>query len=158
MSAMNIIPPFRILLLAWSLPFFLFTGGLLAAEPHDFSAFGCEFCHSGGEDSASRQGSSLDEDIDTQCVKCHDSCSHGRKHRGSRAASGSMKEELPLDTSGRMACYTCHDPHPSSIGYRKGDLNRYLRMTNLKRELCLNCHRITGQKPVRLKMALPPPA
>lgn len=44
-----------------------------------------------------------------------------------------LYKDLPGDTSGRMECATCHNPHDDTNG-------RFLRMGNTASALCLNCH------------------
>ncbi len=44
-----------------------------------------------------------------------------------------LYKDLPGDTSGRMECATCHNPHnPTNVPF--------LRMANAASALCLNCH------------------
>lgn len=75
-------------------------------------------------------------DSATRCVKCHNSCENGRSHEGLSAAGNQENDELPLTAEGRTTCFTCHQPH------REGEAatGPRLRMSNLRRELCLACH------------------
>lgn len=42
-------------------------------------------------------------------------------------------KDQPTDTSGRLECATCHNPHKNTNG-------DFLRMSNTASGLCLNCH------------------
>jgi predicted CXXCH cytochrome family protein len=46
-------------------------------------------------------------------------------------------DELKLDHLGEMQCTTCHDPHDNSFG-------NFLVMTNIRSNMCVQCHMITG--------------
>jgi hypothetical protein len=46
-------------------------------------------------------------------------------------------KDQPTDTSGRIECATCHNPHDNTT-YNGG--NYFMRMDNTGSKLCLNCH------------------
>lgn len=148
----------RILLLDLILVFMVLLSAGLAfgAEPHDFSDFGCEGCHNTNNVDAEVMGDELNENIDAWCVKCHDSCSHGKKHGGAQISGSFKSTALPLRQSGKVACFTCHDPHMSFMDRKSQMRTSYLRISNLKRELCLNCHRVGGKDTGSFKVIYPP--
>lgn len=46
------------------------------------------------------------------CLGCHDDATHP----GSKLHLGKdIKTGLPLDENGKIACFTCHDPHPAGV-------------------------------------------
>ncbi len=71
------------------------------------------------------------------CGKCHSPCENGRSHEGLVSIGFEPAKELPLDTEGRTTCVTCHEPHRSGVAGKSA----LLRIPNLRRELCLACHR-----------------
>ena len=84
-------------------------------------------------------------DNSAMCGKCHSACENGRSHQGllPRVAQGSAV--LPLDAEGRTTCTTCHDSISHNVRGPSGD---HLRISNLRRELCLACHsQDTGAAP-----------
>lgn len=135
-----------------------FPGGGYAADPHNFSSFGCESCHKDDGRNGKQSDKIFSEDIDALCVKCHDSCSPGKKHQGSQGLSSAKSENstLPFDKTGKIACYTCHDPHMDFVDRKTKMKTSYLRISNLKRELCLSCHTVGGGKIDGLKVIYPP--
>lgn len=48
-----------------------------------------------------------------------------------------LPEEIQLDQFHEMQCVTCHDPHDDTFG-------KYLVTTNIKSNLCLQCHNLYG--------------
>lgn len=72
------------------------------------------------------------------CGKCHSACENGRSHAGRSAIGEQAGAELPLDADGRTTCVTCHK---SSRHEARGVSGGHLRVSNLRRELCLTCHR-----------------
>ncbi len=133
-------------------------GAVLGAGEHDFSDLGCDACHTDIDRESATGRTELREDIDARCVKCHQSCTHGRKHAGGEAGSQGMKVILPLGPGHRMACYTCHDPHLDAVDAKTKLKTTYLRINNLKRQLCLNCHSVGSKATGRLKVIYPPSA
>lgn len=71
-----------------------------------------------------------------KCGKCHSPCEEGANH-AHVARIGTRSSGLPLDPDGLIGCITCHDPHRDG-GEVRGKSR--LRMSNLRRELCLSCH------------------
>ena len=81
------------------------------------------------------------EDIDRQCLHCHpDSHISGSNvHPAVARPSIDIPPDLPLDSSGRMTCFTCHYFHPVES---KGGLlnNPALLRRPPGRNFCLACH------------------
>ncbi len=117
------------------------SGAARAGDPHEFADVGCNYCHRDGDRESASGSEDLRDDLDARCAKCHPACVHGRKHRGSRGTPSGMKTPLPLDRTGRMACYTCHDPHGDYLEATSRKKTGYLRLAFARREICFNCHR-----------------
>jgi hypothetical protein len=49
------------------------------------------------------------------CLGCHDENEHAgaKEHLGKDATN--VATQLPRDENGKMACFTCHDPHPAGV-------------------------------------------
>ena len=45
------------------------------------------------------------------CLGCHDETTHP----GSKEHIGQNAKPLPGDQNGKIACFTCHDPHPDGV-------------------------------------------
>lgn len=45
------------------------------------------------------------------CLGCHDET----QHAGAKEHDGQKAEHLPGDENGKIACFTCHDPHPQGV-------------------------------------------
>ena len=45
------------------------------------------------------------------CLGCHDETTHP----GSKEHEGMDAKPLPGDENGKIACFTCHDPHPDGV-------------------------------------------
>lgn len=45
------------------------------------------------------------------CLGCHDET----MHPGSKEHEGKEAKPLPGDENGKIACFTCHDPHPDGV-------------------------------------------
>lgn len=86
------------------------------------------------------------------CGKCHSACEEGRIHLGLPGATLPAGTGLPLGSDGRTACFTCHRPH-GGAGVTGDAL---LRMSNLRRELCLVCHREGDDDRPRVAVVSPP--
>lgn len=86
-----------------------------------------------------------------ECGKCHSPCEEGANHTSQvpRVRPGSG---LPLDAEGRMGCLTCHDSHRDGEG---GSTGARLRMSNLRRELCLACHSRAIEETPRVRIVSP---
>jgi hypothetical protein len=135
--------------LFWALALVLLIPAALGAQgedPHEFADVGCSFCHAEGDRESASGSEDLRGDVDARCAKCHPACVQGRKHRGTSATAGAMKTPLPLAREGRMACYTCHNPHGEYLDARTQRKSRYLRLDNSARELCYSCHRSGGSR------------
>jgi len=69
------------------------------------------------------------------CLGCHDEGEHvgGREHLGQDA------QPLPGDENGKIACFTCHDPHPEGVleGRKvyKAEINEQTKALMAAREL-----------------------
>jgi predicted CXXCH cytochrome family protein len=86
------------------------------------------------------------------CGKCHSSCEAGKVHEGVAPTAPAAGVGLPLTADGRTACFTCHAPH---TGGKSGEGTR-LRVSNLRRELCLSCHRQESDQEPRFEIVSPP--
>ena len=86
------------------------------------------------------------------CAKCHSACENGRSHEGLLPTSNKDGAELPLDNEGRTTCTTCHD----SLNHdAQGGSGNHLRISNLRRELCLACHRQDAEAVPRIEILSP---
>lgn len=45
------------------------------------------------------------------CLGCHEET----QHAGAKEHEGQNAESLPGDEDGKIACFTCHDPHPEGV-------------------------------------------
>jgi predicted CXXCH cytochrome family protein len=63
-----------------------------------------------------------------------------------------MNAEFPLDDEGRTACTTCHDSRRHDS---RGASDDHLRISNLRRELCLACHRKDSEAGPRIEIVSP---
>jgi predicted CXXCH cytochrome family protein len=72
------------------------------------------------------------------------------------ADPSAMTVALPLQGEGRIVCVTCHDPHARLAAAAREQHPGQLRMSNLKRELCLNCHSPDGQGGGVVEVTIPP--
>lgn len=79
------------------------------------------------------------------CLGCHDETTHP----GSKEHEGQDAKPLPGDQSGKIACFTCHDPHPEGVikgrkvygtdyNQRSMDFLRIIVAPELKEELGMN--------------------
>ncbi len=77
------------------------------------------------------------------CLGCHDDATHpgSKKHVGKEIKTG-----LPLDENGKIACFTCHDPHPAGVlkdrevygaelGERTAEFLRLVTLPYLRKEI-----------------------
>jgi predicted CXXCH cytochrome family protein len=86
------------------------------------------------------------------CAKCHNACENGRSHEGRIPAGNQDRAGLPLDADGRTTCTTCHDSRNHDA---PEDSRSHLRISNLRRELCLACHRKDGEAVPRIEIISP---
>jgi hypothetical protein len=79
------------------------------------------------------------------CLGCHDETTHP----GSKEHIGQNAKPLPGDQEGKVACFTCHDPHPEGVikgrkvygtdySKRSMDFLRIIVAPELKEELGMN--------------------
>jgi len=68
-----------------------------------------------------------------------------------------MVRALPTGDGGSISCTTCHDPHPEETAPDGSHEKSFLRIGNLKRQLCLNCHTDSPASQWRVDVAAPPP-
>jgi len=87
-----------------------------------------------------------------KCGKCHDACENGRSHAGLLQIDEQGGAKLPLDAEGRTTCITCHDSRRHAMPVASGD---HLRISNLRRELCLACHRQETEDGPRIEIVAP---
>lgn len=90
-------------------------------------------------------------DNSTNCGKCHSWCESGRSHEGLTPTATMTGSKLPLTADGRTTCTTCHNPHDKG-GVVTG---ASLRMPNVRRELCLACHRQESVDNPRIEIVSP---
>ncbi|HML93966.1 MAG TPA: hypothetical protein PKC29_00885 [Thermodesulfobacteriota bacterium] len=77
------------------------------------------------------------------CLGCHDDSTHpgSKQHVGKDVKTG-----LPLDEESRIACFTCHDPHPAGVlkgrevysaelGERSAEFLRLVTLPALRKEI-----------------------
>ncbi len=86
------------------------------------------------------------------CGKCHSACEDGRSHEGRQPVDERRTAGLPLDEEGRATCATCHDPGRHD---QRGEAGGRLRISNLRRELCLACHRHDAESAPRIEIVSP---
>lgn len=76
------------------------------------------------------------------CLGCHNEHEHvgGREHIGKEA------QPLPGDENGKIACFTCHDPHPEGVleGRRvyKAEINERTKALIAARDLPASAERL----------------
>lgn len=105
-----------------------------------------------GNESAA-EGSGAAPDNSANCAKCHNACENGRSHVGFSPVAGPGGSGLPLDAEGRATCTTCHE---SLRHDAYGVSDSHLRISNLRRELCLACHREDTEAGPRIEIVSPP--
>jgi hypothetical protein len=125
----------------------------------------CEFCH----DTKPEVKKSLDVrdfkfkgDIVMLCMRCHDNAEHpaSKSHIGLPDEEHMARiniiipKDFPLDSSGRLHCATCHDPHVGGKGATRGFI--------VGMNICPLCHKWDGgpaeigEDPVTNAPAKPP--
>jgi len=93
-----------------------------------------------------RHDQRADNDLGQMCRDCHAARDVSDAALGSHPVGVSIPTSgdyqnptgLPLDTSGKVACLTCHDPH-----YNSADNGLLLRINNIQ-ALCTECHTLTS--------------
>jgi predicted CXXCH cytochrome family protein len=91
-------------------------------------------------------------DNSATCGKCHSTCENGRNHLGVSPIGEQGSAELPLDAEGCTTCITCHDSRRHEVPVVSG---AHLRISNLRRELCLACHRQDQEAGPRIEIVSP---
>ncbi len=86
------------------------------------------------------------------CVKCHSACENGSSHSGLSAKARPGYTVLPLNAEGRATCITCHESHSQDASEESG---AHLRISNLRRELCLACHLNETETGLRIEILSP---
>ena len=100
----------------------------------------CTACHTAEQaaltaDPAAARTTLLAPDVEARCYACHD---EGPSHHTGIAPRKPVPVSLPLSSTGRITCGTCHFVH--------GDHNSfgaYLRLDNARGGLCLSCHELS---------------
>lgn len=136
---------------------FLFGNEALALSGHSFSERDCSACHEEKGTGLTWQKTRPEADVSPKCVNCHSSCDTWESHREVSTGRSAMATPLPLGDEERIVCVTCHDPHSGLGTASRGEYAGTLRMSNLKRELCLNCHRSEGIPGSAVEVAIPLP-
>ncbi len=121
----------------------------LGAEPHNDvminSNIKCSACH---ETMTFRSISTAFRDsTDDLCLGCHESEDMDFSHPVGIEAGPSFPPDIPLSSTGKIMCITCHTFH-SSYYLPIFKKRVYLRKRALTKEFCLECHRKT--LPVRI--------
>jgi predicted CXXCH cytochrome family protein len=91
-------------------------------------------------------------DNHAKCGKCHSACEDGRSHEGLLPLGAQGDAGLPLSAEGRTTCITCHDSRRHDA---QGASAGHLRISNLRRELCLACHRQATETAPRVEIVSP---
>ncbi len=136
--------------------FLVVPGNVFAARGHSFSESECSSCHQEMGRGKAWTMTFPKADISAQCVQCHNSCDNWESHSGRSGSEAKMSRALPLQGGESIDCVTCHSTHGDVGGEDAGPNVGMLRISNLKRELCLNCHRQEGERSVRVDVTVPP--
>lgn len=134
----------------------LYDINAFASESHGFSTKDCQLCHVQDGGLLPAENPRSVEDIHTACDQCHSSCEPWGIHDGRRQDAGRMAVALPVSKDGAVGCVTCHDPHPGDESPDRAYGTPNLRIGNLKRELCLNCHHDSPERQWLIDVAAPP--
>lgn len=135
---------------------FSLCGSVLGAQGHEFAARECAICHEGGQTVEQTPATPPEVDVSSKCVNCHSSCDVWFSHEGRSIDDGKMVETLPLSKTGEVKCVTCHHVHLDRLLDRASRSESHLRISNLKRELCLNCHWAGQEKTGSVDVEIPP--
>lgn len=135
---------------------FSFNINAFAGRNHGFSTSDCQLCHVPDGGLLPAENPRSVEDIHTACDKCHGFCEPWSIHEGRRQDAARMTVGLPVFEDGRVSCVTCHDPHPGEESLDPAYSAPNLRIGNLKRELCLNCHADRPERQWLIDVAAPP--
>ncbi len=99
-------------------------------NPHEWeNKESCSYCHGS-------EMPSLKLDTVTLCTRCHKEQLGNHpvaKHPIGKRPRINISRRMPLDKSGKLVCYTCHDAH------NKSEYPNMLRIDYLR--LCSACHR-----------------
>jgi predicted CXXCH cytochrome family protein len=87
-----------------------------------------------------------------RCGKCHSACEEGINHAGHAPDGVARVGGLPLEADGVMGCATCHVSHGEGS---EGVPGPRLRLSNLRRELCLACHAAGAEEGPRVEIVSP---
>ena len=133
-----------------------FAAGAMAGEPHNFSEGDCAACHQQEGGGKAWVMTFPRADISAECVQCHNSCDNGQTHGEQRKSVTEMAEALPLLQDEGISCVTCHSTHGGAGDEESQPVAGLLRISNLKRGLCLNCHREEKGGGVKVEITVPP--
>lgn len=127
-----------------------------ASDGHNFSEQECASCHQQVDGGRAWAMTFPRVDISAQCVQCHNSCDNWQSHDDRRKGIVEMAEALPLLADEKISCVTCHSTHGGPGGDGAQPDAGMLRISNLKRGLCLNCHREEAGGSFRVEITVPP--
>ena len=133
-----------------------FAVGAMANDPHSFSEGECALCHQQEGDGRAWVMTFPKADISAECVQCHNSCDNWQTHGEQQKDIMEMAEALPLLADEKISCVTCHSTHGGAGSEGTKPDPGMLRISNLKRGLCLNCHRENRGGSVRVEITVPP--
>ncbi len=118
-----------------------FLNGVESAS-HDFAGH-CKSCHLSSSDP--RDPGILVKDVMTLCNECHGFNKTSRmklQHPVQVVPSMELPPNFPLDSSGRMTCITCHDPHAQGTASNI----HMLRSPEQRHDYCQLCHTQSRQQ------------
>lgn len=104
------------------------------------------------DDRSPVDGTAAAADNSAKCGNCHSTCENGRSHLGLPPIGAGGSAELPLDAEGRTTCTTCHASRRHDVAGVSGG---HLRISNLRRGLCLACHRQDTDAGPRIEIVSP---
>lgn len=94
----------------------------------------------------------FNESSEEVCIGCHRNYHGSGKrllHPVRVVPSMKVPRDMPLDSGGRITCFTCHTYH---LGYTNADGERLFFLRRVKgKTFCYSCHKrsLTGEKPER---------
>lgn len=131
---------------------FLVSGPALAGQGEPRSKAGGDVRIAQTGKGFAEQSAVVAVDNSAKCGICHSACENGRSHFGLSPSGGRGGAELPLDAEGRTTCITCHESRRHEVPMVTG---AHLRISNLRRELCLACHRQDTAAAPRIEIVSP---
>lgn len=115
---------------------FLLSASALAAQWQPGVAISGDALAAASSAAEATRGAAATAGLSANCGKCHSPCEDGASH-ARHALPASRGAELPAGSEGLIGCVTCHEPHREGV---QTSTESRLRISNLRRELCLACH------------------